>query len=457
MIRPSLLLIALVMFGGVVAACAEEPSLSDQVTPLLEELGSPTAADRRAAEESLAELAGESVISGEAVLSQLPANDSSMPPEVRQSLERLRTRIESRLAVQATQASRVTLRAVQEPLSKVLAELEKQTGNRFIDNREAFGGDAIDRPVTLALDNEPFWPAVDQLLDEAKLSLYAYGEPGALSIVAREPDASRRVGAGTYGGPFRFEPLSLAATRGLREESQSRLDVQIELAWEPRLRPIAISQPLEALTITGSDETPLTVRTPEQSIDLEATPGEQALQMIISLALPPRSVKRIEKIRGQLTAIVPATQREFRVENLGEAELPVVQEFGDATVTLEKFVKQNEIWELHMRLSLANAGDALASHRGWVFQNRTYLLKPDGTRLEHAGFETTVQNDSEIGVAYLFDLSGGAIYDFNFNEEAVAAEEAKPTDPNELTWVYETPTGVYTVPVSWELGPIKLP
>lgn len=453
----SLLCLLLLPIAG--SRAAEPDAFEERVMILLEGLGAEEPLERLAAEGELSDLAKQSSDQATRLMGLLPEVNKSMPPAVRVSLERIRIRAQRGIARRATGASRITLDVVQQPLSEVLAELELQTGNRFVDNREQFGGEAIDRPITLKINDEPFWTAIDRLLDEADLSLYAYGEEGALTLVDREPNAGKRVGTGAYGGPFRFEPLSLAATRGLRDESQSRIDLQVEVAWEPRLRPIAISQPLSGITILGSHGEPLAVRTPDQSIDLEATPGEQALEMIISLALPPRSVKSIEKISGQMMVIIPATQREFQVKKVGAAKLPIVQEFGDATVRLERFTKQNEIWELHMRLSLAGAGDALASHRGWVFQNKTYLLKPDGTRIEHAGFETTMQTESEIGIAYLFDLSGGAIYDFDFSEDAAVEDDKKdkPIDPKELTWVYETPTGVYTVPVSWELGPIKLP
>jgi len=106
-----------------------------------------------------------------------------------------------------------------------------------------------------------------------------------------------------------------------------------------------------------------------------------------------------------------------------------------------------------MRLRLENAGPALASHRTWVFENASYLLKPDGGRIEHAGFETTMQTSEELGLAYLFDLSGGG-----FDAPADApVDDAPPVNAETLTWVYETATGVYAVPVAWELGPIQLP
>lgn len=440
-------------------ASASETDFEDRVGLLLEGLGATEPLERLAAEGALSDLGEGPREQAKRLLDLLPETTDAMPPAVRVALDRVRLRTERGLARRAVAASRVTLDVVQAPLAEVLQQLEAQTGNRFKDGREQFGGEGGDRPITLKIDDKPFWTAIDRLLDAGELAVYAYGDEGELTLVDRDAKAARRVGAAAYAGPFRFEPLSLAATRGLRDDSESRLDVRVEVAWEPRLRPIAISQPLQAVAVTTGDGELLPARTPDQSIDLEATPGEQALTMVLSLALPERGLKRIESIAGRLSAIIPATTQEFRVSKLGAAGLPIVQEFGDATVTLERFRKQNAIWELHMRLRLANAGDALASHRGWVFQNKSYLLKPDGKRIEHAGFETTMQSDTEIGLAYLFDLSGGEVYGFDFDDTQTAQEEAEPeeTDPKTLTWVYETATGVYTAPVEWKIGPIDLP
>ncbi|MEN0111860.1 MAG: hypothetical protein AAF805_14165, partial [Planctomycetota bacterium] len=95
------------------------------------------------------------------------------------------------------------------------------------------------------------------------------------------------------------------------------------------------------------------------------------------------------------------------------------------------------------------------SHRSWVFQNPCYLVAADGTRYEQAGFETTLQTDDEVGVLFLFDLTQpGGWDDADWSDDAA---EAQPADPAELTWVYETATGVYRAPLDWELGPIELP
>lgn len=454
--RPISIGLALALLASVAAAPALADDFDDDVLAQLEELGSPKHADREAAEAKLVKLAGDAPGNAERVLAQLPAANASIPAGVLAAIERVRLRIQRDIARRATAASTVTIDAIQLPLAEVLEEFGRQTGAKFRDRREAFGGEATPTTVTLSLKDEPFWPAVDKLLDEAKLALYAYGEEGEITVVDRGAGARSRQGAAAYAGPFRFEPLSLSATRGLRDASASRLDLVVEAAWEPRLRPIALFQPLRNVKVSSAGGRVLPARMPDQSIDLESTPGEQALTLTLSLELPGRDVQRIEGVEGVLTAMIPATRHAFRFEKVGAANLPAVQSFGAATVTVTRFRKMNEIWELHMQLRLENAGDSLASHRGWVFQNPSHLVDGQGNRIEHIGFETTMQSENEVGLAYLFDLGDGELFGEE-PAEAPAADEEQKVKPEELTWVYETPTGVYTAPISWKLGPLDLP
>ena len=71
--------------------------------------------------------------------------------------------------------------------------------------------------ITIELKDEPFWPAIDQILDQAKLGVYSYGGEDALSIVARGDDDGPRTGRAVYGGPFRMEVLEVQAQRNLRQ------------------------------------------------------------------------------------------------------------------------------------------------------------------------------------------------------------------------------------------------
>ena len=170
-------------------------------------------------------------------------------------------------------------------------------------------------------------------------------------------------------------------------------------------------------------------------LDVEVPDGTQAAEIILPFELPPRDVKRITTLSGKLQALVPGRQVKFRFDDLANAA-GKTQRRGGVQVTVDDVRKNNAIWEVHMRLALDEDNDALQSHRGWVFQNLSYLVGKDGEPIDNAGFETTRQTPNEVGVAYLFDLPDGI---------------------EGLTWVYETPAAIVELPVEYELKDIELP
>ena len=168
------------------------------------------------------------------------------------------------------------------PLADVFKAIEKQTGNKLIDNREDQGGPNDKRAtITIDLKNEPFWAAMDAILDQAKLGVYSYGGEDALSIVARDPNDGPRKGRAVYQGPFRLEATDAQAQRSFRQAKGNLLKVLLEIAWEPRLRPIAISQPAADVVATGDDGSPLTITQPEAMQDVEVPTGTQAAELTL--------------------------------------------------------------------------------------------------------------------------------------------------------------------------------
>jgi hypothetical protein len=278
-------------------------------------------------------------------------------------------------------------------------------------------------------------PSLDQILDQAKLGIYSYGGEEALSVVGRGDDDVPRVGRAAYQGPLRFEALDVQAQRSLRQQGRASLRQQLEVAWEPRIRPIAISQPMADIEATTDNGDKLTVRQPEANQDVEGPTGTQAAEIVLPFELPSRDIKKIMLLRGTLHALVPGRHAKFEFNDLSKA-VGKTQRLGGVQVTLDQVRKNNAIWEIHMRFVLDDATGALESHRGWVLQNLSYLTDKDGERIENAGFETTRQTQKEVGVAYLFDVPDGL---------------------DGLTWVYETPAAIVDLPVEYELKEIELP
>ena len=137
-----------------------------------------------------------------------------------------------------------------------------------------------------------------------------------------------------------------------------------------------------------------------------------------------------------MSALVPERIVEFQFTDLAKAK-GVEQQQGGVKVILDGTRKNQALWEVHMRVQVESEEAGLKSHRGWVFQNMTYLLDREGEIVDHAGFETTRQSEREIGLAYFFDLPDDEI--------------------GKYTWVYRTPAAIVRVSVEYELKDIPLP
>jgi hypothetical protein len=433
-----------VMFAAshtLIAVADDKPAAADdsgrQVGRLVHQLNDDAASVRDAAERQLLELGGASAATVDHFLSLLPPDSDQLPLAVRERLTKIRAQVEDRAAKLAVGPTSVTLTGNQLPAFEIFSAIEKQTGNRILDHRQQAGDE--DRSKLQKLDvtfqNELFWSAVDQVLDQANLGVYTYAGDDALAIVEREPGDGPRYGGAVYSGPFRLEILEVSAQDNLRKADRKLLKLQMEVAWEPRLRPIAVTE--AAADVIAADDAghPMKVTQPDAELDAEISVGTQATELVLPLALPSRDVAKIASLKGKLRALVPGRQVKFQFDDLSHAA-GKTQRTGGVQVTIDAVRKNNEIWEIHMRLRLDEDNHALESHRGWAFQNLSYMVDKDGKRIENAGLETTLQSKNEVGVAYFFD---------------------EPKGLDGLTWVYETPTAIVELPIDYEFKDIRLP
>jgi hypothetical protein len=415
------------------SAAATEQAEAREVSPLevrrlVRRLDAPQLAQRDAAEQALLAL-------GPAALEHLPENDPRLSAEVKQRLARIRTLLQQTAVEAAGAASQINLKADAMPLSAVLDSFAEQSGNRIVDGRADRGQPTSDPPITVELDDESFWPALDKVLDRAGLTVYPFGEAGAITVVARPEGYPRRTESAAYSGPFRIEPIRVLARRELQDPDAAALQVFLEIVWEPRLEPIAVRQPLSEVDAKAADGSPLPTAQSEAELEVPVHPGLTAVELMLPMELPPRSIEQIGLLQGNLKTLLPGRKETFRFDDLAEAR-DVRKRIASATVTFDQMRRNRDIWEVRIRVRFDEPGGALESHRGWILNNDAYLVGADGEKIEHVGFETTRQAQDEVGIAYLFELEG---------------------DPEGLEFVYETPGAILQTEYTYELNDIPLP
>jgi hypothetical protein len=421
-----LMLIAWSLAGDPSQAAIDD--LKQEIRRLVRQLDSDELAQRNAAEEAL-------IGKGPAALDLLPEPTDRTSAEVRERLARVRQKLQQAAVESSAKPSLITLDADAMPLSKVLAALEEQSGNKIVDYRERFGQPASDPALKVHFDKTPFWQALDQVLDQANLTVYPYADDPGLNIVGRALGQTLRVKNAVYAGPFRFEPTRLDAQRDLSNPKASILRLTIEAAWEPRLKPISLAQRLADVQAIDDRSGRLKVESEEAEIEVPVEGLKSAVELALPFALPPREAKEIARVKGKITASIPGRIEKFRFDDLLKAK-NVEKRLAGVTVTLEQVRRNNEAWEVLVRARFDEPGDALASHRGWIFRNEAYLEGPDGKPIAYDTMETTLQTKNEVGVSYIFVLD-------------------KP--PANLKFIYKTPIAIIGAVVEYELRDLKLP
>lgn len=420
----ALVVLCLLAAPGSDSAEAAAPS----VRQLVRQLDARSLADREAAEAAL-------VARGPSALADLPADAPGMSPETRQRLDRIRTRLLQAAASRFTDASTVTLDGSQRSLADVLDELTRQTGNRVIDYRKTFRQPVEELRMAPACRETPFWKALDQLLDHADLDAYAYGEPRTIGVIKRAAGQMPRSGRAAYRGPFRFEAISVATQRSLREPSRQGLTLSLETAWEPRLTVISLKHPAAGLEVRDEDGRALTVASPAATWEATIRRGAVAAEIAVPLELPARAVRKIASFRGAVQVVLAGPVESFRFEGLRSLRNES-RRLGSATVVLEEVRRSGAAWEVRMLLRFDEAADALESHRGWVFQNEAWLETPDGKRIASEAMEPTRQTQNELGLSYRFALDA---------------------PPSQMAFVYRAPTAIVPLELPYELKDIPLP
>jgi len=409
-------------------AAAAKAALADKVKKLIVQLDDDSQARRDAAEKALIEL-------GTDVLDVLPPAGPKASIELRARLARVRSTVEKAYVEAFTKPAVVTLQGKMK-LSAAIGDIEKQSGNTLIDAREQFNQQPDNIDVEIDVKNASFWEALDKLLDEAGMTVYTYNDlPNQLRLMNANPGDAPRAERASYAGLFRLEAKSLDATRDFRNPMGSGLRIGTDITWEPRLRPIVLL--LQLAELQATDDTGAEIpATGEGEIEVPIEGNNTGVEMDLYLKLPKRSAAKVSSVKGKFQALMPGRVEKFEFAGLDKAK-DVALERGAAVVTLQQVRKNDEVYEVLIRLKFDEAENALESHRGWVQENSAYILDPKGDKIEDGGSSFSNIAENEVGISYIFDLADTPLAKCRF--------------------VYETPAGLFKIPVEFELKDLELP
>ena len=230
-------------------------------------------------------------------------------------------------------------------------------------------------------------------------------------------------------------PVDLSARRDLRDTNGRSLQLTLEVAWEPRLKPVVLLQPMGKTKAIDEQGRTINPTHTTNTLELNVQAGSKSLEVPIQFALPERTSRKIAQLDGELTALVPGKAEEFRFMGLDKPEKQELRR-GSVTVTIDRVAKNNQVHQVFIRVTFDRGEGALESHRTWILNNEAWLENGAGEKTAYAGLETTRQSENEVGLAYLFGVDDGLAG---------------------YTFVYRTPATIARLPIAFQLKDLELP
>jgi len=402
-----------------------DAALRDRVPQLIERLDDPKPEARDEAEARLIKL-------GARALPLLPDPASATSKERKERLEKVRATLRQAEQETSTGASRVTIQAKAIRLSEALGLIQKQSGNGITDLREQLGVEVTNPAFDLDIQNVPFHEALDRVARLAEVSVNAFTGDGTIGITAGTPAKDPLI---QYVGPFRVAFKQFTEVRDL-QAGTSAASAQLEVAWEPRLRPMLLALKSDGLAVKDDKDREVKPQAMMESNEVVLRPENPAVEMNLNLEAPDRSAVRLSSFRVKADVTLPAGIKTFRFPSLAQENVTLKQ--GDVSATLRNVEIDEQVWKVNVELVYPGNGPAFESYRQGLFNNRIWLQKADGSRFEHnGGFSNTSSDGGKLGFEYLFVDAPG-----------------KPAD---YQLVYETPSKVVNIPLEFEFKNVPLP
>lgn len=368
---------------------------------------------------------------GAPVLQVLQSPPRGLSRQTELALLKLKNDLEKKANTQRIEPTRMTLQG-SFTIAEALSEIEKQT-QIPVHVSETAAKKLAGQSHKLELNQVPFWQGIDRVLHAFELELALDAEAGYQVI----PGGSgvRWDVPVVYNGPLRIVPVSHISSFAFGNATGIPDRMRIGVQWEPTLTPFELD--IDHARIEAVDESGNRYRSPTSTAQ-KISINRRATGTTIDVRFQhiPRKQSLIKTLTGQFTLMAAVGRRPFRFDLAGRRTLRQ----ADMTVSVPDVKFGERRATVRMEFVLNRAGDALASHHGWMFNNRAYLeVGETNARILPKKMVTTLQEKDKMGFEFQFEL----------NDEL-------PNGPKGYHFIYESPTSVREIPVRFEFRDIEL-
>jgi hypothetical protein len=326
----------------------------------------------------------------------------------------------------------VTVAAERDPLSKVLARVQEQTGIRIEDR-------AGDPPVTVRLDKLPFWQALDRIAEAAGASVTVLPREGRIQLIPRKKDAPPP--QLSYSGPFRLALKRLGTSLDL-DTGTHTCTGQIEVAWEPPLLPLFLETRLQGLEVRDAREQVLPF--PSGGKSQASVDGRIGLTIEDPLPVLPRTEKTLGRIQGHLTAVVPTKMLTLRFGDLdGLKNTPAVVQQDGVECRVGKVKITSDRWSVPVTINYPPGGTRLDSSEFWWVNNSLTLVSADGKRWTCSPSQTYLE----------VNAGSRAVINYHFPLKECPGK----AEPGAWKITYTTPAALVQVHIPFAFKDVPLP
>src|SRR5262245_7891638 len=371
------------------------------------------------------------LVAAKPTLGDRPKSNASRPEQVKQQLA----------------PKLVTIKAEKMRLREALKHLTKQTGIEVEDRRR----DSSDDPeLKLDLKSVTFWQALDTIAKEADLRVALYQRGGAIAL-ADGPHVRMPV---CYDGLFRIAIKRITALYDLETDARAYL-ATLEVAWEPRLRPLFLESRPQGLTVV--DDAKANLHLDDDTGGKLPVSGKIATTVDVRLPAPPRKAARLALLKGSMTLVGSTKVLEFEFDTLAKekaAKEPKQTKDG-VTVKLSRLDLAADHWTIEVSLEYPEQGPQFESFQSWVVNNECFLKKAVGEGIfpNKDGYSVDSLGSNRAVLSYHF-LDGRLKKTV---DGKVVNEKLIRGKPEDWKLVYRTPGPMAEVGVTFAFKDVPLP